>query len=76
MAITPCDYENTCTDSGSLHTHQIVGLGGSLKQAETDRNNLDLPATMRIHDVFHPSLLSLAHNDPMEGRKLAQPPSR
>jgi len=35
---------------------------------------LDLPTTMKIHDVFHPSLLSLDPNDPMDGQQFTEPP--
>jgi len=35
---------------------------------------LDLPITMKIHDVFHPSLLSLNPDTPLEGQEFAEPP--
>jgi len=35
---------------------------------------LDLPTTMRIHDVFHPSLLSRDPNNPIEGQAFTEPP--
>ncbi len=35
---------------------------------------LQLPVTFRIHDVFHPSLLSLAATNPLPGQKTTPPP--
>ncbi len=34
---------------------------------------LELPATMRVHDVFHPKLLRLAATDPLPGQKVEPP---
>ena len=34
---------------------------------------LRLPSTMKIHNVFHPSLLSPAHTDPLPGQKNSPP---
>jgi len=35
---------------------------------------LNLPTTIRIHDVFHPSLLSRDPDNPMEGQAFPEPP--
>jgi len=35
---------------------------------------LSLPESIKIHDVFHPSLLSKDPDNPMEGQEPAEPP--
>lgn len=36
---------------------------------------LELPVTFRVHDVFHPKLLTLAATNPLPGQQVAPPQS-
>ena len=54
-------------DHKKIGPYKITGLVGSSYR-------LDLPASMRIHDVFHPSLLRPAAKDPLLGQHNERPP--
>lgn len=46
-----------------------------IKETVGTSYRLKLPPTIRIHDVFHPKLLSLAAADPLPGQKRVPPPA-
>ena len=54
-------------DHKKIAPYKATGLVGSLYR-------LDLPVSMRIHDVFHPSLLRPVAEDPLPGQHNDSPP--
>src|SRR5262249_366633 len=52
----------------------LAGPFKILQKVSTDAYRLELPNTMRIHDVFHVSLLSLANENPYPGQHIPPPP--